>query len=619
MSAVSQSDRATVGVGSACADQRGTPTPTVNSRLPFRAGGFSTLVEALDYAARGETGCNFFDSRGRLLHSVSYAEIRDRAVALARRLVRAGIGRGDRAALLADTNPDFVCFFYACQYAGAVPVPLPVPTSLGGREAYVGQLRRLLSTARVSAVMAPDEMVEGVREAAGRLGVRLIGTAEDFWSLPEAGVDLTPSRGDELSHLQYSSGSTRNPLGVAIPQRALMANGAAIAHRGLFIGPEDRCVSWLPFYHDMGLIGFLLIPMTCQRSIDFLSPDAFARRPMQWLSLISRNGGTLSFSPSFGYELCVRRVNGTHRGEFDLSAWRVAGIGGEMVHAKVLKEFSETFVDSGFRPEAFVPSYGLAEATLAFSFARLDNGFEVDHIDKYRLADEGRAVPIPANSGNGTSRVRSFVKCGKPLPGHDVQIRDEDGHVLPGRHVGTIFIKGPSLMSAYYREPDATAEVLSDDGWLNTGDMGYMSDGELVITGRSKDLVIINGRNIWPQDLEWTAEQVPEVRNRDTAAFSVTDEDGHETAVILVQCRLSDPEEREALRKAVRAAIYEHSGIDCGVVLVPPRSLPFTTSGKLSRSRAKQYYLRGSFDGTGTSEHGATPPAEQTSAASIGR
>jgi fatty-acyl-CoA synthase len=274
----------------------------------------------------------------------------------------------------------------------------------------------------------------------------------------------------------------------------------------------------------------------------------------------------------------------------DLSSWRGAGIGGDMIRPDILGGFAETFAPCGFSPRAFVPSYGMAEATLAISFAPLDTGVELDRVDMDRLEDEGVASP-PANGG---ARTRDFVLCGAPLPGYDAEIRGDDGTVLSERRLGRIFVRGPSLMRAYFDRPEETARVLSADNWLDTGDLGYRIGRSLVVTGRAKDLIIVNGRNIWPQDLEWSAERMDGLRSGDAAAFSVDHGDA-ERIMVLVHCRMTDSAAREALRASIADALRTEHGAEADVRLVPPRSLPQTSSGKLSRSRARQLFLAGMF------------------------
>ena len=537
-----------------------TPLPTRNSQLPLRRAAFRSVPEMLDYAAQGETGITFYSARGEILSGLSWRTVRERAQATARRLIGAGFSAGERILLTADTWPGFVDVFFGCPYAGLIPVPVSIPVAAVGIDDLTGFL------------------AEAAREFPA---VRLQGGLAAIEALPDLAVALRPLGPSDLCYIQFSSGSTRHPHGVQITQAALMANLAGMTGpAGLDVVPGDRVVSWLPLYHDMGLIGFTMAPLSSQLSIDYLTPRDFARRPMQWLNLMSRNGGTIAYSPSFGYDLATRRAASQLPDDLDLSRWRVAGIGGDMIRPDVLERFAEAFAGRGFDARAFLPSYGMAEVCLAITFAEHRTGVRTDMVG-----------------------ARRFVICGKVLPGHRLEVRGEagsgDGAVLGERAVGRIFVQGPSIMPGYYNEPEATREVLSADGWLDTGDLGYLLDGEIVVTGRAKDLIIVNGRNIWPQDIEWAIEARRIVKNGDSVAFSVDageEGKGGERVVVAVLARVSGDEARTALGSNVAGAVRESISVDCEVVLVPPAlGLPTTSSGKLSRSRAKANYLAGLY------------------------
>ena len=445
------------------------------------------------------------------------------------------------------------------------------------------------------AAVGIDDLAGFLADAAREFpAVRLHGGKDALDALPEKPVDLRPLGPADLSYIQFSSGSTRHPHGVQISQRALMANLAGMTGpAGLDVVPGDRAVSWLPLYHDMGLIGFLMGPLSSQLAIDYLTPRDFARRPMQWLNIISRNRGSISYSPSFGYDLSMRRGAMQVPADLDLSCWRRAGIGGDMIRPEVLHRFADAFEPSGFDRKAFIPSYGMAEVCLAITFSPQGAGVRTDIVDRIALADQQRAVPA-ADPLDG-QRARSFVLCGRVLPGHVLEVRGPDGRLLADREVGRIFIQGPSVMPGYFGEPEATREVLTDDGWLDTGDLGYWLNGEIVVTGRAKDLIIINGRNVWPQDIEWAIEAKRIVKNGDAAAFSIDTGDG-ERVVVAVLARVSGEEARVALARDVAGAVREAIAVDCDVALVPPTTgLPTTTSGKLSRARTKANYLAGLY------------------------
>ncbi len=568
------------------ADVVSTATPTSNRSLAQNSAGFGSLAEGLDYAARGVTGFNFYSARGALETVLPYSELRRRAMATARRLLSLGLARGDRVAVVAETGPDFMAVFFGCQYAGLIPCPLPYTMYIGGKDSYIERVAGMLAAARVQIVIAGEDLTSHIMDAAARAGVNRVMSHAELQALPEAAAKLEPFGPSDDAYIQYSSGSTSNPKGVLISQSAIMANARAILREGLRTGPDDRAFSWLPLYHDMGLVGFCLSPALGQVSVDFLSTSAFARRPALWLKLMSDNKSTVTYSPSFGYDLAARRINGDAV-TLDLSRLRVAGIGGDMVRPDVLEGFAATLAVAGFRQEAFLPSYGMAETTLAIAFVDPAKPIRIDAVDRLVLKSEGRAVP--ATGGN----ARRFVACGRPLSDSKVEIRSADGAVLGERSVGRIFVRTPSLMNGYFQNEDATAAVVGADGFLDTGDMGYWLDGEIVITGRAKDLILHNGRNIWPQDIEWAAEQLDALRAGDVAAFAVENELGEDEVVVLVQCRLQDMAAAEALRNEVSAVVHRSAGVECRVVMVPPKSLPFTSSGKLSRAAARQKFLSG--------------------------
>ena len=395
------------------------------------------------------------------------------------------------------------------------------------------------------------------------------------------------SQPDDICYLQYSSGSTRFPQGVAVTHRALLHNlsGHAIT---MNIGEGDRGVSWLPWYHDMGLVGCFLSMIGNQISADYLKTEHFARRPLAWLDMISANkGNSMSYSPTFGYDICARRISSQSQvaERFDLSRWRLAGNGADMIRPDVMQSFVNAFASAGFKASAFTPSYGLAEATLAVTVMPPGEGIRVELVEEERLSGTPRDISRPA-------RYRAIVNCGKPLPEMDVEIRGENGAIRGDHQIGKVWCRGPSVMHSYFRNPEATAECLVD-GWLDTGDMGYMAGGYLFIVGRAKDMIIINGKNHWPQDIEWAVEQLPGFNHGDIAAFSVETDNGEEAPAVLVHCRVSDPIERLKLREQIADKVRSVTGMSCVVELVPHKTLPRTSSGKLSRAKAKKVYLSG--------------------------
>jgi len=565
------------------------PTPTEDA-LPRRLADFATLGDALDYAAQGLRGLNFHDARGTLTRAYPFREMRDDALAQARRLIAAGVKPEDRIALIAETGTDFASLFFGVIYAGAWPVPLPLPTSFGGSQHYIDQLSVQLDSCDPKMLFYPAELAAMAGEAARLKGVEGIDW-ESFATRAAPDAELPQAKTDDIAYLQYSSGSTRFPHGVAITHHALLNNLSAHSH-GMNIQDSDRCVSWLPWYHDMGLVGCFLSVVANQVSTDYLKTEDFARRPLAWLDLVTRNQGTtLSYSPTFGYDICARRMSSQTKASerFDLSRWRVAGNGADMIRPDVMQAFVDAFADAGFKASAFLPSYGLAEATLAVSIMPPGEGIVVELVEETQRSGGNHDA---AGSSRRPQRFRAIVNCGKAAKDMKIEIREEDGTPLPERAIGKVWCSGPSLMVGYFRDPESTAACLQD-GWLDTGDMGYLSDGYIYIVGRAKDMIIVNGRNHWPQDIEWAVEQLPGFKQGDIAAFAITTPGGEETPAVLVQCRTSDEAERVRLREEIRERVRTVTGMNCVIELIPPRTLPRTSSGKLSRAKARNLYLNG--------------------------
>jgi len=565
-----------------------TPTPTLNT-LTQQLSGFDTLTSALEYAAKGITGYNFYDAKGNLRSILPYSALRQNARILAQRLFGFGLPRGSRVAIIADTSPEFVELFFACRYAGLVPFAMPIPVNLGSHAIYVQQLRGMLESSQASIALANIDYINFLEEAVEETTcIQWVGTPRKLNELPAISVEPQPNYPDETAYLQFTSGSTRTPRGVVITERALMCNLQGIVCNGLEIKPDDRSASWLPFYHDMGLVGLVLAPMVTQISVDYLATRDFAIRPLQWLRLISRNRCTIAFSQPFGLKLCTLRLRESDLKELDLSCWRAAGIGAEMIRPETLRNFAEKFASAGFDENAFLPCYGLAESTLAVTFSKIGKGCKSIQVDSKTLIDKRMAVRLQADG----RKQNEFVNCGRPLPGHTVKIVDEDGQQLSEMMVGSVLVHGDSVMMGYYNNPEETNKALKSDNWLDTGDIGFLFEGDLFITGRRTDVIIVNGRNIRAQDIEELAEQQPEVRSREASAFGVNDEDGTTTIVVVIECRLTSVIERQSLTTRLQQIVYMAFGVNCIVELVPPHTLPRTSSGKLSRFAARQGYIQ---------------------------
>ena len=552
------------------------------STHPMRYADFPTLVEALDYAAQGSAGMNFYDRRNQLEAVLEYRDLQSKAIAGAQRLLSLNLNKGDRVAIIAETSVGFVEAFFSCQYAGLVAVPLAIPMGVGQRDSYTAKLQGLLASCKPAAIISSNEWLSLINVVNIDSPTIHILSNEDFNALPEMDIELQLPSPDDIAYLQYTSGSTRFPRGVIITHREVMANLRAISHDGIKLRDGDRCISWLPFYHDMGLVGFLLTPMATQLSVDYLSTQDFAMRPMQWLKLISKNRCTVSVAPPFGYNLCLRRVNDKDLAELDLSCWRVAGVGAEPISAEQLNQFGECFSKAHFDSKAFMPCYGLAENALAVSFGEEAIGTQINEVDRDILENQGRAV-APTK---GTRAVSTFVNCGKALPGHLIEIRNEVGMPLPEQEIGHIYISGPSLMSGYFQDLASQRDIKST-GWMDTGDLGYLLNGYLYVTGRIKDLIIIRGRNIWPQDIEYIAEQEPEIHSGDAIAFVTS----QEQIILQIQCRVGSEQRRAQIVHSLTARIQSEFGVSADIELLPPHSIPRTSSGKPARAEAKKRYL----------------------------
>lgn len=547
-------------------------TPTVNAMLPLRRGGFADLREALDYAAAGDTGLNFFDARAELVDSLTYRELRARAYSTAGWMQEYGLKSGQHVSLVAETSAAFLTLFYALHFAGLVPCPLPYHAFPGGRTAYVRQLAAIHAATGAQWLLVPRGLLVCAQEAVGAHGNA--STFERWLDRPDAPA-LAPAVPQEAApvYVQFSSGSTSAPKGVQVTSEALMANANAIAQHGLRMREDDRACSWLPLYHDMGLIGFSVVALCSQRSVDYMSPATFAGRPGSWLTLMSHQHSSISYAPGFAWRLAAARCH--DRPGLDLSRLRIAGIGGDRIRTQELDEFAIAMAPAGFTRNAFQPSYGLAEATLAVTMGDPDQAPRVDQL----------------------CGAVGHVGCGRPLPGNEVEVRDAGDLNAGERVVGTLWVRGPALMRGYLHPFGEAA--LDAEGWLDTGDLGYLLEGELFVTGRKKDLIMFRGRNLWPQDVERIAATAASVAETQIAAIGVEEADTTRL-VVLIQTGALDSPDWDRTVTQVTAAVLAGFGAAPRVVRLPPRALPFTTSGKLARGTLRERYLAGAWDANPT-------------------
>jgi fatty-acyl-CoA synthase len=513
-----------------------------------------------------------------------------------------GLRKGDRVALILPNNDDFVLCFLGAIRAGIIPVPIYPPLALGQLQAYVDNTRHIVAKSGCRALVTTTKIkrmlgtvqaacpaleqvvaIEGIRESAEPLKSEKIG--------PE-----------DVAFLQFTSGSTSRPKGVTLTHANLAANIKCIMNDGLRIRPEDVAISWLPLYHDMGLIGFVLAPLYHCVPVIYLPPLLFLKRPVTWFQAFTRHRAHIAYAPNFGYALCVKRIKPADLEGLDLSTWRVAGCGAEPIRPETLEAFASTFSQIGFRKEALYPSYGMAEAALAVAFTELGEGMKTIGVDGPTLWEKGQAKLVSEDDEN----VVRLVSCGQEFPDHKIRVFDLDDiaseRPLEDRHVGEIRISGPSIMRGYWEDAERTREAFAG-GFLRTGDLGFLSDGHVFVCGRSKEVVIVNGRNYYPQDMEWEAGKVEGVRRGNVVAFGSRDPSGverdRERVVLAFEVQEAERLAQSAkLCTEVRKIVQEGMGLTLDdVVALPPGALPKTSSGKLQRAKTRELYETGELMG----------------------
>jgi acyl carrier protein len=523
---------------------------------------------------------------------LSYRRLDEAASALAAGLQRSGVKPRQCVAIMLPTSPEYFFAYLGILMAGAIPVPIYPPARLSQLEDHVHRHTGILANAgAVAMISVPEAMAVARLLQAGVPGLRHVSTPA---TLGAGGGRPTPVevRADDVAFIQYTSGSTGQPKGVALTHANLLANVRAMA-TAVQATPRDLFVSWLPLYHDMGLIGAWLGSLLVGFPLVVMSPLAFLARPRRWLETISRYGGTLSAGPNFAYELCLKRLADDDLAGIDLHTWRLAFNGAEAVSPDTVRRFGERFAACGLAPTAMAPVYGLAEASVGLLFPPLGRVARIDTIDRQTFTRQRRASPAPAKDATALR----FVGCGQPLPGHEVRIVDAEGRVLGERAEGRLEFRGPSATRGYWRNPEQTAR-LWHDGWLDTGDRAYRAHGEVFLTGRVKDIVIRGGRNLYPQEIEEAVGAVEGIRKGCVAAFGSADpERGTERLVVLAEVpvhRLRDAAGLAALHDAVGRAVVGAIGEPADdIVLAPPHAVLKTSSGKVRRSACRERYERG--------------------------
>jgi 1-acyl-sn-glycerol-3-phosphate acyltransferase len=550
-----------------------------------------SLVEVLEWHARRDPGRRhilYLPGEGEP-EELSYGGLLASARAVAGGLARLEVGRGEAVGLMLPTGLEYFAAFFGAQLAGGIPVPLYPPARKSQIEDHLRRQAGILRTAGAEVLITFAEVLPLARLLGAQLpGLRKVVTVAELTAEPATPPPLSV-REDDIAVLQFTSGSTGNPKGVVLTHANLLANLRAIG-LGAGIRPDDVVVSWLPLYHDMGLIGCWMGSLYFGMPLVLMSPLTFLAHPSRWLWTLHRHRGTLSAAPNFAYELCLNKISDEEIEGLDLSSWRMALNGAEPVSPEAVRRFIERFARYGFRPGALAPVYGLAENSLALSFPPLGRPPLIDAVDREVFQRSGRAVPVPEKD----PRALRFVSCGLPLAGHEIRIVGDDGREAGERQEGRLEFKGPSATSGYFRNPEATAELIRGE-WRDSGDRAYIAGGEVYITGRVKDIIIRAGRNLHPHELEEAVGALPGMRKGCAAVFGSPDPaTGTERLVVMAETRERDEAALERLRQAVQGAAVDLLGAPADVVaLVPPHTVPKTSSGKVRRSSAKQIFESG--------------------------
>ncbi|ARU32463.1 hypothetical protein CAP31_12700 [Sulfuriferula sp. AH1] len=581
----------------------GTVTPatipvTPPSRLTHPPAGIDTLTGMLDWRAarHGDEVHIILYSEGDGEHSqnISYRQLRDEAQALAAGLLARGLAVGERVAIMLPTCREFFVAFYGTIYAGCIPVPLYPPARPSQLEDHMRRIAGIVANAGASMLITDERArIPGHLLRAQCEALHEVVTATELADHSPPAT-LPPVQAQDVAFLQYTSGSTGNPKGVILSHANLFANLRAM-ERASAITADDVFVSWLPLYHDMGLIGACMGSLYVGFRLVLLSPLAFLARPGRWLWTIHQYRATVSAAPNFAYELCANKVDDHELEGLTLDSWRIAYNGAEPVSPDTIENFSARFARYGYRRETMTPVYGLAENAVGLAFPPPGRGPLIDRVDRNALADEGSARPADA----ADVRARRIVACGRALPEHDFRIVDAAGSVLPERTQGRVQFRGPSATRGYFHNAEATA-ALFDGAWLNSGDLGYLAMGELYLTGREKDIIIRAGHNIHPQELEQAISQVQGVRRGGVAVFPATDaHSGTERLVVLAETRdTGNAEERSRIMSEINRLAIDLVGMPADdIVLAPPRTVLKTSSGKVRRAACRELYERGALGG----------------------
>jgi len=556
--------------------------------VPQRA---ETLVQVLDWQVRQHPErphIRFYSDEGEGA-TLTYGQLRAKAGQVAAGLQALGVQPGQAVAIMLPTSPEYFFSFAGVLLAGAIPAPMYPPPRMSQLEEHLRRYVAILGNCAAPVLITVPEGKSHAQRLRSLVGSLAQVVAVEDLIATGGEYAAPPIQPQDTAFLQYTSGSTGNPKGVVLTHANLLANIRAMGE-AVNARPDDVFVSWLPLYHDMGLIGAWLGSLYHAMPLVLMPPLSFISRPQRWLQAIHRYRGTLSASPNFGYETCLRRLEDKDLAGLDLSCWRAAFNGAEAVAPETVERFVERFQACGFRREAMMPVYGLAESSVGLGFPPLGRGPVIDRIRRDTFSRLGVAAPADAQDAN----ILRFVACGLPLPGHQIRVVDEAGRELPERRQGRVEFRGPSSTSGYFRDSEHTRALFHGD-WLDTGDLGYMAGGELYVTGRRKDLIIRAGRNIYPQEVEQAVSEIDGIRKDGVAVFGGVDAaSGTERLIVLAETRRLETAQAEALRAKIQTVVTDLLGEPPDdIVLAAPGAALKTSSGKLRRSAIRERYERG--------------------------
>ena len=554
----------------------------------------ATLPEVLDWhlAKHPQRPHIYLHHEVDTAQAISYADLQRSALDVAGGLQALGLGKGDRVAVMLPTGADYLYCFFGTLLIGAIPVPIYPPVRMSQLEDHLRRHAAILRNAGTQLLITLPEAKAVTRLLQAQVEtMRWIATPAEL-AVGSHGFTANPISAEETAFLQYTSGSTGQPKGVVLSHADLLANIRAMG-KAVQASAQDIFVSWLPLYHDMGLIGAWLGSLYYAMPLVLMSPLAFLARPQRWLWAIHEYRGTLSAAPNFAYELCLNKIRDQDIAGLDLSSWRLAFNGAEPVSPRTLSGFSQRFSNYGFRSECMTPVYGLAEAAVGLAFPPLNRGPLIDRVKRDLLLTSGNALPAAPDEPNPLE----LVACGQPLPGYQIRIVDERGRELPERREGEVQFNGPSATSGYYRNPEAS-HALFDGPWLSTGDRGYIAGGDIYLTSRRKELIIRGGRNIYPYEAEQAVGEIAGIRKGCVAMFGATDPvSATEKVVLVAESREERPASRAMLRQQVVAAVTDLLGMPPDdVVISPPHTVLKTSSGKIRRDAVRQLYERGELN-----------------------